>query len=146
MNTNERKQKNSLVHVLMQKAGVRQHKEALLSPYDVESVTELEDGQIEELIERLQRLPELKKTDTPKSTRQLRSTVILAAENYLNTKISDPDSWHRFNKLLLDKRIGGKMMWEMTEDELKQMNKKIRLLTRPKMADRSQENYLAKCN
>jgi hypothetical protein len=142
----ERKQKNSLVHVLMQKAGVREHKESILEPYGVESVTVLEEAHIDELIERLQRLPELKKTDTPKAVRQLRSTVILAAEAYLNTKISDPESWGRFNGLLLNKRIAGKMLWELTEDELKTVNKKIRALTKPKQAIREQENRWAQQN
>jgi hypothetical protein len=147
-NAMERKQKNSLVHKLMFAAGVRDHKEALLEPYGVDGVSDLSDTQIDELIERLQRLPQLKskKTDTPKEIRNLRAVIIISAEQYMGIKISDPDSWDRFNKLMLNSRICGKFLWELNEDELKALNKKFRVMNSNKTEQRHKENFMAMQN
>lgn len=146
MNTDERSKKNSLFHVLLHSAGIREHKEAILEPFGVESVTELQEKDLDTLIARLTNIPLSRKAETPKAIRSLRSKVILVAEEYLDCKIASPESWTRFNALMMNNRIAGKLMWEMDESELKTVNKKLQKLARDMASRRRFEKFQAKHN
>jgi hypothetical protein len=141
-----RKQKNSLFHQLLAKAGIREQKEALLEPYNVASITELSDDDIDALLNRLSRMPELKKSDATPSVRRARSNVIMAVEEYYNINIKTPDSWDKLNGLMMDKRVAGKMLFEMSEDELKTTLKKLKAMTRKTNEAVQNDNYLATHN
>jgi hypothetical protein len=141
-----RKQKNSLFHQLLAKAGIREQKEALLEPYNVESITELSEEDIDALLNRLARMPEMKKTDASPSVRRARSNVIMAVEDYYNINIKTPESWDKLNGLMMDKRVAGKMLFEMSEAELKTTVKKLKAMTRKTNEAVQNDNYLATHN
>jgi hypothetical protein len=141
-----RKQKNRLFHQLLAKAGIREQKEALLEPYNVESITELSEEDIDALLNRLARMPEMKKTDASPSVRRARSNVIMAVEEYYNINIKTPDSWDKLNSLMMDKRVAGKMLFEMSEAELKTTLKKLKAMTRKTNEAVQNDNYLATHN
>lgn len=141
-----RKQKNSLFHQLLAKAGIREQKEAVLEGYNVASVTELSDNEIDGLLNRLSNMPEIKKTEVSPSVRKARSNVIMAVEDYLNINVKSHDTWDRLNGLMMDKRVAGKMLFEMSEVELKTTLKKLKAMAR-KNGERIQtDNYLATHN
>ena len=142
----ERSKKNSLFHVLLHQSGIRAHKDALLEPFGVESVTDLKEADLDTLIARLTTAVTYKKADTTKAVRSLRSKVLLAAESYMNIKIASPEAWNRFNALMMDKRIMGKMLWEMDEKDLKTVHKKLQKLTRDMESRRKFESYQATHN
>lgn len=141
-----RKQKNSLFHQLLAKAGIREQKEALLEPYNVGSVTELSDDDIDVLLNRLARMPEMKKSDATPSVRRARSNVIMAVEDYYNINVKTPESWDKLNSLMMDKRVAGKMLFEMGEAELKTTLKKLKAMTRKTSEAIQNDNYLATHN
>jgi hypothetical protein len=138
-----RKSKNSYIHVLLHKTNMRAHKEDLLSGYGVSSVTELSDTDIDALTERLQTLADTVKSNASASIRKQRSNVIIAAENYLGFRILGADAWGVFNKLLLNPKICGKMMWELNETELKALHQKLRSMGRKKQTKITNENRVA---
>jgi hypothetical protein len=142
-----RKQKNSLFHQLLAKAGIREHKEAVLEGYNVASVTDLTDDQIDGVLNRLSIMPELKKNnDATPAVRRGRSNVIMAVEDYYNINIKSAKSWTQLNNLMMDKRIMGKMLWEMSEAELKTVTAKLKTMTRKNSGRIQADNILAQNN
>jgi hypothetical protein len=141
-----RKQKNSLFHQLLAKAGIREHKEAVLEGYNVASVTDLTDDQIDGVLNRLSNMPELKKNDATPAVRRGRSNVIMAVEEYYNINIKSAESWTQLNNLMMDKRIMGKMLWEMSEAELKTVTAKLKVMTRKNKGRIETDNLLAHSN
>jgi hypothetical protein len=141
-----RKQKNSLFHQLLAKAGIREHKEAVLEGYNVASVTDLTDDQIDGVLNRLSNIPELKNNDATPAVRRGRSNVIMAVEDYYNINIKSAESWTQLNNLMMDKRIMGKMLWEMSEAELKTVTAKLKTMTRKNSGRIQADNILAQNN
>lgn len=125
---------------------MRAHKEDLLSGYGVESVTELSDTDLDALTERLQSLADTVKSNASASVRKQRSNVLIAAENYLGFRILGADAWGVFNKLLLNPKVCGKMMWELNEVELKAVHQKLRGMGRKQQTKANAENAVAYLN
>ena len=148
----DRSKKNSLFHVLLHKLGITAQKEALLSPFGVESVTELEEKDLDTLITQLNGMataPPVKptaKVEVSKTVRRLRSNIILVAEEYFDIKIASSESWAKFNALMLNPRIAGKPMTEMDEKELKTVHKKLQKLARDMASRRRFDKFQATHN
>lgn len=141
-----RKEKNSLFHVLLAAAGIREHKETILEPFGVTSVTDLLEPQLDSVLSRLQEMPTAKKADVPLSIRRLRSSVIMAAEGYMGVKINGMAAWERLNALMMNPKIAGKMLWEMDEAELKKTHIKLLKMSRAMEDKRNKELLISKLN
>jgi hypothetical protein len=131
--------------------GLKAHKIAhtkadILAGYGVESMKELTDKQLQELSQWVDGLYKDKVKEVPREIRDLRSKVILAAEKYLNTKISDTESWKRFNELMLSPKIAGKMLIEMDEEQLKAVLAKLQIIGKKQKQKVEHENYDALWN
>lgn len=124
----DRKTKHKSFKILLHKCGLRHHEADMLAPFGVDSITQLVENDLDSLIERLQKIKLGKEGDTPKKVRQLRSAVLMAAEEYLGLRIANPVAWATFNRFLLQSRICGKLLTELNEDELKALNNKIRAM------------------
>lgn len=120
------KDRNKLMrhfYALLKETGLENNKADMVEAYGVESTKELSVEQLDELV---QRLTDIKHEQTDKKIRKLRSQVL-----DLLTKLGiykDTSSWTRVNKYLMNPRIAGKLMYEMNEEELQKLIKKLRVI------------------
>jgi uncharacterized coiled-coil protein SlyX len=124
-------------HVLLHNIGISDSKEAILAGYGALSTTELTEDQLTELVDRLQKM-DTNKREAPKTIRAERS-IILNLLTMLGVYI-DSGSWTAVNVYLLDKRIAGKMLYEMSELELQRLQVKLRAILKKRKEDES-ANY-----
>lgn len=121
------KQKIRKFNALLTGLGLQHTKEDILSGYGVESTLELSEAQLDELIERLSKM-QTDKTKTPEPIRRKRSVVL---DLLTQMGIYNPESatrWKRVNEYLLNPRIAGKLMYEMNEEELDKLARKLRAI------------------
>jgi len=107
------------------KQGIDDYRDAILEPYGVKSTKDLNDNQLDELI--------IKYRHTPPANdeiRRLRSEV-LTVLNKLGV-YADNNDWSHVNNYLMDKRIAGKLMYQMDAFELTALSKKLRSILRKK--------------
>ncbi|MGQ1889157.1 hypothetical protein ACT29H_01820 [Thermophagus sp. OGC60D27] len=116
------KRKRQLLHALLFKLGALPNKKDILSSYGVTSTTELTEQQLDDLIERL-KIAINKRYNTTRTIRQWRSNVLVMLNKC--GVYADNNDWERVNKFLLDKRIAGKMLYEMNIEELKTLYRKL---------------------
>lgn len=110
-------------HALLHKLGIMENKGDILSGYGVESTTDLTDVQLLELISRLADMVHEREATDNKKKREWRSnclTVLTSLGVY-----TDKNSWPRVNHYLLDERIAGKLLYEMSVEELKELHRKL---------------------
>ena len=113
-------------YTLLGQLKLKSQKESLLLGYDVESTKDLTEAQIKDLIGRLLNIQQGKATEALPSVRKQRS-IMLALLTDMGI-YSDKSSWSAVNALLLNPRIAGKVMYEMTEEELKGAIGRIRAM------------------
>lgn len=110
-------------HSMLHKLGIMDNKCDILSGYGVESTTDLTDAQLVEVIARLSGMLQEKKAADNKKEREWRSnclTVLTSLGVYV-----EKNSWPRVNRYLLDERIAGKLLYEMSVEELKELHRKL---------------------
>lgn len=124
-------------HALLNQTGLKANKADMLAGFEVSSTKDLTRDQIEQLNTRLQEMLDAKGTgQASPSIRKKRSTAL-----DLLTKMGvykNSDSWVAVNKFLLDPRIAGKLLYEMDEEELDKLARKLRLLKK-KQEDKQEE-------
>lgn len=121
-------------HAALGAANLRDQKANLLEGYGVESTKDLTAAQADDLTARLNRIAKqrtaAKGGEVKSEVRRLRS-VVMTLLNKLGIYATNGD-WTRVNAYLLDKRIAGKVLYELEVSELKALNKKLRKLVRDK--------------
>jgi hypothetical protein len=129
-------------HALLKEVGIEGQRENLLHGYGVDSLTELTDKQLSDLVTRLEGM---KKTryEVSDAMRRSRSVIITLLTDM---EIYDPHTrdWERANAYLMEARIAGKLMYEMTLEELKALARKLRLIIQKNNSDAeavSDDNY-----
>ena len=110
---------------LMSEAGLMNFKADVLIPYGVERIRDLTDDQLDDLNERLAEIVSQKKQSS-KEMRAARSTVLGLCDD-LGIKAKG-GNWTRVNEFLMQKRIAGKLLFEMNLKELKTCAKRIRAM------------------
>jgi hypothetical protein len=121
MTTMDIKQKRALFHKLLWNMGALESKGVLLAQYNVTSTTELTETQLDEVIRRLQKGAEQRYTSD--DVKQWRSNV-LTQLNHCGVYVTNND-WDAVNRFLLNPKISGKLMYEMSIPELKVLHKKL---------------------
>lgn len=101
------------------KQGIDQYRDAILEPYGVSSTADLNLLQLDELIARYSN-----KSEPTARTRSLRSDVLTTLNNL--GVYSTNDDWQRVNAYLMQPRIAGKLLYQMSDDELIALNRKLR--------------------
>ena len=119
------------MHKLLWKLGASESKLDFLSEYGVTSTTDLSDDEIDHLIERLRKSVE-NKYHSGSELRQWRSNA-LALMNKCGVYVTNND-WASVNRFMLDKRICGKLLYELGVDELKTLCVKLRAIAVKKEA------------
>jgi len=106
-------------HAILAKKGLMDLKADILAGYGVESTKDLKEMQLDELINRLQ---------TVQVSQELRDarSLVLNLLTKLDITGSKEDGWKRVNEYLLQPRIAGKMLYELTEKELKECALRLR--------------------
>lgn len=126
----DKKQKIKVFHALLANLGMMGFKEDMLSGYGVESTLELEDFELDELIARLRKTQQerLQINESEESIRHLRSIVLTILQRMGVYKTND--DWSHVNRYLLEPRICGQLLFELREQELRALIKKLRGIER----------------
>lgn len=111
------------LHAMLSELGIAQSKRDLLSSYGVDSTRHLSDSELMHIVERVESM-KLRKLNPDTRLRQLRSQV-LTLLNHMNIYATNND-WNNVNAFLLDKRIAGKLLYELTVNELEKLIPKLR--------------------
>ncbi len=121
-------------HALLGELGIRDRKADILSGYGVESTTELSDGQLMQLIgiledEKHHRTAE-RGTSEADTMRRQRSRVLRLLTDmgvyYVEPGEPKQACWERVNRFLSSPRIAGKVLYEMTVEELSRVERLLR--------------------
>jgi uncharacterized protein YecA (UPF0149 family) len=115
------KRKRQRFNALLYYAKMREAKEGLLAGYNAESTSELTEQQLDELIERVQAIIDEKGADADKIVRQWRHKCLrMIAECKVNTQ-----DWNAVNAFMMDPRIAGKLIPELSLNELQALHRKL---------------------
>lgn len=121
------------------KQGIDQHRESILEPYGVTSTADLSLQQLDELIDRFNT-----KAEVTARTRTLRSDVMVTLDK-LGVYVDNGD-WQRVNAFLMQPRIAGKLLYQMCDDELLALNRKLRAMLAKKAEQDTEINRLKLLN
>ncbi len=137
-------------HGLLHSLGIRAQKETLLSSFGVMSTKALTYEQMQDLLVSLERentpvaVKEVVKKEASPELKRERSIVIdLLSKLGIYT---NSDSWTAVNEYLMLPKIAGKKMVEMSEEELKALQKKLRAIYTKQSTQQGHWDYLAKNN
>ena len=101
--------------------GIDPVRKEIIKPYGVESTKDLTIQQLDELLKRFSakyfRMP------PDAEGRRLRSIVLTLLTKY--GVYNNNDDWHRVNRFLIDRRIAGKLLYEMDDNEMKALIRKL---------------------
>lgn len=137
--------KIKLFHALLSEAGMRHEKENIIEAQGVESTKYLTDAQLSALIDYLKGIV-AKRKEAPLSVRKKRSAVLTLLEMLGVYKATDPERWTKVNNYLKNPRISGKIMYEMDEDELTALARKLRAIHTAQVKKIQEEKYTANLN
>ncbi len=121
------------------KQGVDQYRDAILESYGVTSTADLNLQQLDELIERFSG-----KTEVTARTRALRSDVMVTLDKL--GIYSENGDWQRVNAFLMQPRIAGKLLYQISDDELIALNRKLRAILAKKAEHDAEINRLKLLN
>ena len=110
-------------HAALATQGIMEHKESIISPYGVESTTELTIDQLKELVASYSLDTRQQRANAPADIRTLRSDI-LTTLNKMGIYVVNND-WSSVNNYMMDKRIAGKMLWQLNKEELLALRKKL---------------------
>lgn len=112
------KSKRKLAGALLAERGLMANKADVLSGYGVERIRDLSGPQLDQLIDGLRAIPRKDtRADAPAEIRKARSVVLNLLDD-LGIKAKN-GNWKPVNDYLLQPRIAGKVLYSMTEEELK---------------------------
>lgn len=106
---------------MLTERGLMQHKEDVLSRYGVTRIRDLDGRQLDEMIDGLKLV---QKADVPPDMRRARS-IVLSLLDDMGIKAKN-GNWQPVNDYLMQPRIAGKVLPQMTLEELKTCAKRLR--------------------
>lgn len=136
--------KRQLAGALLSERGLMKQKEAVLSPYGVERIRDLDAAQLDHLIDGLRQLPEVHRREAAPEVRKARSTVLNLLDD-LGIKAKN-GNWKAVNDYLSQPRIAGKVLYEMNLEELKDCAKKLRAIIKKNRAGQEARERLEREN
>jgi hypothetical protein len=131
----DKNQKTAKLRALWMRQGIDDLRTDILAPYGVTSTADLTESQVDELIGQF-----TQKTDTCPEIRAHRSVILK-----LLTEIGvySNGNWPRVNQYMMDKRIAGKLLYQMSIPEMKELTKKLRSIRAKYLNMRAIEGRLA---
>lgn len=116
----QRKHKIQRLRAIWISQGIDQHREVILESYGVQSTADLSHEQLDELIAQYSAANNRPVSD---EVRRLRSQVLTQLTR-MGIYKNDED-WARVNQYMMNPRIAGKLLYLMTEPELKTLIRKL---------------------
>jgi hypothetical protein len=129
-------------HGLLKQAGLLANKEDILAGFGVDSAKDLTREQILSANNALREIVE-KKDQAPLEVRKARSRILTLCTDL---GVWDGKNWKPLNDYLLNKKIAGKLLPDMSLTELNALNRKLSGMLRKVIAEREKNNKLAKLN
>jgi len=123
----DKKRQIRVFHALLAKCGALPNKRDIIAAYGAESTKDLTPAQLDELIRRFGSIAD-NRDSTPALIRQWRSYVLVELNKC--GIYADNNDWGRVNAFLMNKRVAGKLLYEMGLDELKALHKKLIIIAR----------------
>jgi len=135
-----KKEKVRKLRALWHKQGIDHLREAILEPYGAKSTSDLTERDLDELIDRFTQ----KKNRLDEEVRSWRS-VILKQLTQMGIYDNNGD-WSRVNRFMMDSRIAGRMLYELSVEELKALSIKLRSISEKMDKSRAEEARMARDN
>jgi len=127
-------------HAIMSHMGIMDSKATMLGAYGVEHTTDLTDEQLDELVSRLVHMMNNRYSNN-EELKKWRSNVLTMLNKYgIYTTNND---WSKVNTFLLDERISGKMLYELSVSELIALHRKLMAIMAKRQAIVDEEKRLA---
>lgn len=126
----DKNQKTAKLRALWMRQGVDDMRDVILEPYGCKSTAELTETQIDELLQQF----EQKKEVVTAEVRAHRSVIL---KILTDIGVYQNANWARVNQYLMDKRIAGKLLYQMSVPEMKELARKLRSI-RQKLQKRNQ--------
>jgi hypothetical protein len=143
MNTQIRNKKLQQLHVMLIRLGAIDCKADMMSDYNVTSSRDLNDEQLDELLNRVSAGAANRYSDDPR-IKAGRSNVIARLTQY--GIYQTPADWKKVNHFLLDKRVAGKLLYEMSVAEMQALCTKLIAMTKKRQEAQLSEVYQAMHN
>lgn len=132
------------MHALLREMGIDSAKPHILSGYGVDHTSQLSDEDLLNLVDRLEQM-KVNRSGTPdREIRHWRSVLMTLLNRY--GVYGTADDWNHVNRFLLDKRVSGKLLYEMNLNELKACCVRVRAILKAKQAKKEKYERLAKMN
>jgi hypothetical protein len=131
----DKKLKIKTFHALLARTGLISYKHDMLGSYGVESTSDLECWELDELIDKLRQQESEQRREHDAELRNLRSTVLTILQRM--GIYQDNGSWDRVNKYLTNPRIAGKVLYRLTADEMRELIRKLRTIERKQKAQKA---------
>jgi len=132
-------------HALLANVGIMDQKSAILEGYGVVSTKDLSDAQLDQVNDRLRAMQQSKNAPVS-AIRRKRSAVLEQLEILGVYKARDPKKWESVNAYLLNKRICGKLLYELNETQLTTLAVKLRMIAKKQAEVIQEDNFLAANN
>jgi hypothetical protein len=126
MNIDKEKEKRKLTQNLMAvwvSLGIADMRRQIIAKYGVESTTQLTEQQLDMLLHEFSAKYQQEPTA---EVRRQRSEVMTLLTRY--GTYSSADDWARVNRFLIDKRIAGKLLFQMSVEEMQVLKRKLHKL------------------
>jgi hypothetical protein len=128
---------------LLSATGLKEMKDAMITPFGVVSSKDLSAAQLETLCARLQVILDAKNAPS-RELRAARSIVLKLAQE-LGVWQNNGD-WAKFNKWMMDSRVMGKLLYECDVAELSALAVKVRAILGKDKKKRAAEDWVARNN
>jgi len=140
-NETERRGKAAKLRAIWISQGIDNYRSSILEPYGVTSTAQLNIEQLDELIKNYSAEYHKPAND---EIRKLRSRVMVVLERIGIYK--SKEDWAAVNAYLLQKRIAGKMMYQLNADELNVLLRKLHSIAKKKESEEKDELRLTIMN
>lgn len=133
MDESIRKAKVRRLRAIWVKQGVDQYRDSILGQYGVESTSDLDIKQLDELIDQYSN-----QAPTSEHVRRQRSIIL---DLLIKMGIyKDNGDWKAVNSYLMQPRISGKLLYQMSSDELNVLQQKLRAIIAKQLASEAEIN------
>ncbi|MBN1187012.1 MAG: hypothetical protein JXB49_32340 [Bacteroidales bacterium] len=136
------KQKRQRFNALLAVGQMMSAKEHILSAYGVKSTTELTVEQLNDAINRVEKLVEYKNQQVTAEIRKWRHKCL----RMMNDCGVDTNNWDAVNAFMLNPRISGKHLYELDVNGLQILHRKLHSVLKNKQIKRQENERLALLN
>lgn len=131
------------MHAIIKELHLERAKPGLLAGYGVAHTNELSDEDLQHLVDRLDQMQK-DKLDAHNAIPEIKHwrSVLLTLLNRYGV-YSTPDDWSHINRVLMDKRVAGKLIYQMSIEELKATCVRMRAILRDQSSKIEKNERLA---